>query len=44
VEAAFAVIDRQISADPPVYRLRLLISYHGASEVDVPADRIRPMG
>ena len=43
VEAAYATIDRQISADPPVYRLNLLITFHGVQQVDVSANRIRPM-
>jgi hypothetical protein len=43
VEAAYAMIDRQVSADPPVYRLKLLISYRGINELDVPAERIRPL-
>jgi hypothetical protein len=43
VEAAYATVEREISADPPVYRLKLLISFRGVTQVDVPADRIRPM-
>lgn len=43
VEAAFATIDRRIDGDQPTYRLKLLISFHGVTQIDVPADRIHPM-
>ncbi len=43
VEAAFATVERQVSDDPPVYRLKLLISFRGITQIDVPADRIRAM-
>src|SRR5262249_46712008 len=36
VEAAYGVIDRQVSAEPPVYHVRLLITFRGVSEIDVP--------
>ena len=43
VEAAWGTIRQQVSAEPPVYRVELLFSFHGVREVDVPAERIRPM-
>jgi len=43
VEAAYATVEQQLSDDPAVYRLKLLISFRGVTQVDVPADRIRPM-
>ena len=43
VAAVYAMIDAQIGGDPPVYRVKLLISFRGVSEVDVPAERILPM-
>lgn len=43
VEAVYAVIERVQSSQPLVYRVRLLISFKGLEEVDVPAERIRPL-
>ncbi len=43
VAAVYAMVDAQISGDPPVYRVKLLISFRGISEVDLPAGRILPM-
>jgi hypothetical protein len=34
-------IVNQTSEDPPKYLVRLLISFRGINEVEVPADRIR---
>ena len=34
-------IVRQVSEDPPVYLVRLLFSFRGVDEVEVPADRIK---
>jgi hypothetical protein len=43
VDAAWATIQRQVSADPPVYHVELLFSFRGVREIDVPAERIRPL-
>ncbi|MCK6485154.1 MAG: hypothetical protein HUU22_06595 [Phycisphaerae bacterium] len=43
VETVYATIERRISDDPPIFRLRLLISFRGVDEIDVPADRLHPM-
>lgn len=43
VEAVYATIERRVSDHPPVYRLRLLISFRGVDEIDVPADRLHPI-
>jgi hypothetical protein len=43
VEAAWGTIQRQVSEDPLVYHVELLFSFHGVREVDVPAERIRPL-
>ena len=43
VEAAFATIRDQVSTDPPAYHVELLFSFRGVQELDVPADRIRPL-
>lgn len=43
VEAAYATIDRPLPGEPLMYRLNLLITFHGVNQVDVSADRIRPM-
>ena len=34
-------IVRQISQDPPVFLVRLLFSFRGVDEVELPADRIK---
>jgi len=43
VDAAWATIQHPVSADPPVYHVELLFSFRGIRELDVPADRIRPL-
>jgi hypothetical protein len=43
VEAAWGTIERQVSAEPPIYHVKLLFSFHGVTEVEVPAERIRPL-
>ena len=40
VSAALGTIIRQTSEDPPRYLVKLLFSFRGVSEVEVPADRI----
>jgi hypothetical protein len=42
VTDAVGNIVKQTSPDPPKYLVRLLFSFRGVSEVEVPADRIRP--
>jgi hypothetical protein len=42
-DAVYAIIEAQTAISPPRYRLRLLFSFHGVSEVEVPAERIRPL-
>ena len=42
VSAALGTIIRQTSEDPPKYLVKLLFSFRGVSEVEVPADRILP--
>jgi hypothetical protein len=42
VTAAVGTIVKQISEDPPVYLVKLLFSFRGVSEVEVPLDRISP--
>ena len=41
VTDAVGNIVRQTSEDPPMYLVRLLFSFRGVSEVEVPADRIK---
>jgi hypothetical protein len=41
VTDAIGNIIKQTSQDPPTYLVRLLFSFRGIGEVDVPADRIR---
>ena len=41
VTDAVGNIIKQTSEDPPKYLVRLLFSFRGISEVDVPADRVR---
>jgi hypothetical protein len=43
VEAAYATIDRRLDGEPPRYRLNLLISFHGVTQIDVPAERLKAM-
>jgi hypothetical protein len=43
VEAAWATIQSRVSEEPPVYHVELLFSFRGVRELDVPADRIRPL-
>jgi hypothetical protein len=40
VTAAVGHIVRQISEDPPKYLVKLLFSFRGVTEVEVPEDRI----
>lgn len=42
VSAALGTVIRQTSEDPPRYLVKLLFSFRGVSEVEVPADRIVP--
>jgi hypothetical protein len=41
VTDAVGNIVKQTSEDPPKYLVRLLFSFRGINEVEVPADRIR---
>jgi hypothetical protein len=41
VTAAVARIVRQTSEDPPKYLVRLLFSFRGVSEIELPEDRIQ---
>jgi len=41
VTDAVGNIVKQTSDDPPKYLVRLLFSFRGISEVEVPADRVR---
>jgi len=41
VTDAVGHIVRQVSEDPPVYLVRLLFSFRGVDEVEVPAERIK---
>ena len=41
-ESVYATIEKQVSANPPIYRVMLHFSFRGIKELDVPADRIRP--
>ncbi len=43
VEFVHATIEAQVSDDPPIYRAKLLISFRGVDEVEVPIERIRPI-
>lgn len=40
VTAAAGTIVRQISQDPPKYLVKLVFSFRGVDEVEVPEDRI----
>ena len=42
VTDAVGHIVRQTSDSPPKFLVKLLFSFRGVSEVEVPADRIRP--
>ena len=42
VTAAAATIVRQVSQDPPRYLVKLVFSFRGVSELEVPEDRIQP--
>jgi hypothetical protein len=42
VSAALGTIITQTAVDPPRYLVKLLFSFRGVSEVEVPADRILP--
>ena len=41
VTDALGTIVRKASDDPPIYVVKLLFSFKGLSEIEVPADRIR---
>jgi hypothetical protein len=43
VTAAVGTIIRQTSENPPAYLVKLLFSFRGVNEVEVPADRILPV-
>lgn len=43
VTDAVGTIVRQTSEDPPAYLVKLLFSFKGVDEVEVPAGRIKPM-
>ena len=43
VTDAVGTIVRQTSENPAKFLVKLLFSFKGVTEVDVPADRIRPM-
>lgn len=43
VTDAIGTIVKQTSMDPPSYLVRLLFSFKGINEVEVPEDRIRSM-
>lgn len=43
VTDAVGTIVKQTSMDPPSYLVRLLFSFKGINEVEVPEDRIRSM-
>jgi hypothetical protein len=42
VTGAVGTIVKQTSQDPPRYLVKLLFSFRGISEVEVPSDRISP--
>jgi len=42
-EAVYAVVQSRVSEDPAVYHVKLLFSFRGVEEADVPAERMRPM-
>jgi len=42
VTSAIGTIVKQTKEDPPVYLVKLLFSFRGISEVEVPLDRISP--
>lgn len=42
VTDALATVVRKVSDEPAVYLVHLLFSFKGLSEVEVPAERIRP--
>jgi len=43
VTDAVGTVVRQTSEDPPQYLVKLLFSFKGVDEVEVPASRIKPM-
>ncbi|MBI2956166.1 MAG: hypothetical protein HYY26_02515 [Acidobacteria bacterium] len=43
VTDAVGEIVEQTSAEPPRYRVRLMFSFRGVTEVEVAEERIRPM-
>jgi hypothetical protein len=42
VTAAMGNVVRQTSTDPPKYLIKLVFSFRGVTEVEVPEDRISP--
>lgn len=40
VRKALGTVVRQVSADPPVYRVELLFSFRGVKRLDVAEDRL----
>ena len=43
VTDAVGTIVQQTSAEPPKYLVKLMYSFRGVDEVEVPEERIRPM-
>ncbi len=43
VTDAVGTIVKQTSSDPPTYLVKLLFSFKGVNQVEVPEDRIKPM-
>lgn len=43
VTDAVGTIVKQTSSEPPRYLVRLMFSFRGVNELEVPEDRIRPM-
>jgi hypothetical protein len=43
VTDAVGNVIRQTSESPPTFLVKLLFSFKGVNEVEIPADRIRPM-
>lgn len=43
VTDAVGTIVKQTASDPPTYLVKLLFSFKGVNQVEVPEDRIKPM-
>ncbi len=43
VTDAVGTIVKQTTSDPPTYLVKLLFSFKGVNQVEVPEDRIKPM-